>query len=333
MSTLKAIASRYRADLAMTIIIMVWGFHYIVLKEGVSEIPPLTYNALRFALGLPVISLVIVRHPAIVHLSRGDVWKIVVINLFGSIAYQALLAWSIKLTTATNVALLAATNPAWIALLSMVMGLVATRRRMLIGIGVTFGGVVLVVLSHAGSGLALSSDDLVGSALILAAAFMAAFAAIYTKPLVDRLGGLVLAVWGYWVTTAGLLALDAPALLSFSTHSLPLRVVPNLLYSALFSGVSGYLVWNYALRALGPTRASTYNNFTPIVAAAAGIIVLGEPFSPGLLIGAILTLAGVVMVRRNTFIRPPRPPAPRSAGRQPEPVPATEIAGSARSLQ
>jgi drug/metabolite transporter (DMT)-like permease len=322
LSTLKAIASRYRADLAMTIIIMVWGFHYIVLKEGVSEIAPLTYNALRFAVGLPVISLVAVRHPSIVHISRQDVWKIVVINLFGSVAYQALLTWSIKLTTATNVALLAATSPAWVALLSMIMGIVITRRRMLIGIGVTFGGVALVVLSRAGFGLALSYDDLIGSALILAAAFMAAFAAIYTKPLVDRLGGLVLAVWSYWVTTAGLLALDAPALFSLSPHSLPLRVVPNLLYSGTLSAAIGYIVWNYALRVLGPTRASTYNNFTPIVAALAGIIVLGEPFSPGLLAGGILTLTGVVLVRRNTFIRPPGPPAPRSAGRQPEPVAA-----------
>jgi len=323
LNTLKTIASRYRADLAMTAIVTIWGFHYIVLKEGVSEISPQTYNALRFALGLPVISLVIVRYSSIMHLSRQDLWKIVGINLFGSVAYQVLLAWAIKLTTATNVALLAATNPAWIALLSMIMGIVAARRRMLIGIGVTFGGVALVVLSHAGSGLALSHDDLIGSALILAAAFMAAFAAIYTKPLVDRLGGLALAVWGYWITTIGLMAMDAPALIALSSRGLPLHVVPNLLYSALLSGVSGFLVWNYALRTLGPTRASTYNNLTPVVAALTGILVLGEPFSPLLLVGGALTLGGVVVVRRNTFVRPPQPPAPRSAARQPEPVTAT----------
>jgi drug/metabolite transporter (DMT)-like permease len=321
LTTLKTVATRYRADLAMSIIIVVWGFHYIVMKDGVSEVAPLTYNALRFALGLPVISLMVFRHPAILRISHGDLWKIVAINLIGSVAFQAALAWAIKLTTATNVALLAATNPAWIALLSMMMGMVLARRRMLIGIGLTFGGVALVVLSQAGSGLALSRDDLVGSALILAAALMAAIASIATKPLVDRLGGLLLAIWSYWITTAGLLAIDAPALLSLSAHSLPVRVVPNLVYSALLSAVSGYLVWNYALRALGPTRASTYNNFTPIIAAMSGILVLGEPFSPALLVGAVLTLTGVVIVRRNTFIRPPQTPA-RSAGTQPEPVPA-----------
>jgi drug/metabolite transporter (DMT)-like permease len=318
---LKTAASRYRADLAMSIIIVIWGFHYIVMKQGVSEIAPLTYNALRFALGLPAISLMVLRHPSILHISHRDLWKIVAINLVGSVAFQAALAWAIKLTTATNVALLAATNPAWIALLSMMMGIVLARRQMLIGIGITFGGVALVVLSHAGSGLALARDDLVGSVLILTAALLAALAAILTKPLVDRLGGLVLAVWSYWITAAGLLAIDAPALLSLPAHGLPLRVVPNLLYSALLAAVSGYLVWNYALRTLGPTRASTYNNFTPIVAAMAGIFVLGEPFSPILLVGGVLTLTGVVIVRRNTFIRPTQTPA-RSAGTQPEPVPA-----------
>jgi drug/metabolite transporter (DMT)-like permease len=321
LTALKTAAIRHLHDLTMSIIIVVWGFHYIVMKDGVSDVAPLTYNALRFALGLPVISLMVFRHPSILRISHGDLWKIAAINLVGSVAFQAALAWAIKLTTATNVALLAATNPAWIALLSMMMGLVIARRRMLIGIGLTFGGVALVVLSHAGSGSALSRDDLLGSALILSAALGAAVASIATKPLVDRLGGLVLAIWSYWITTAGLLAIDAPGLLSLSSRSLPLRVVPNLLYSALLSAVSGYLVWNYALRALGPTRASTYNNFTPIVAAISGILVLGEPFSPILLVGAILTLTGVVIVRRNTFIRPPQPPA-RSAGTQPEPVPA-----------
>jgi drug/metabolite transporter (DMT)-like permease len=80
--------------------------------------------------------------------------------------------------------------------------------------------------------------------------------------------------------------------------------LPNILYSGLLSTGLGFPIANYALKALGPTRSAAYHNVTPIIAAGFGIILLSEPVTPGLAIGACLTLVGVVIVRQNTFIRP-----------------------------
>jgi drug/metabolite transporter (DMT)-like permease len=51
------------------------------------------------------------------------------------------------------------------------------------------------------------------------------------------------------------------------------------------------------MRRLGPTRAATYNNISPLVAAVAGILLLDEPITLLLIIGGGLTLVGVLMVR------------------------------------
>ncbi len=290
------------ADVAMALIILVWGFHFIVMKQGVDAVPPMTYNALRFLIGAPVILVIMIRQGVPFRLSRMDLRWVVLTTLMGTILYQVCFAIGLKYTTSTNSALLVSTMPAWTALISMFMGLVRVRRAMLFGLAVTFTGVVLVILGTSATGLSLSHDDLIGSGLLLLGAITSAIASIYTKPLVDRLGGLVVAGWSYLLTSVSLAVMAGPGLWH---ASIPLHIWPNVLYSALLSSVVGYLVWNYALRAIGPTRATSYHNFTPIVAAVAGVVVLGEPLTIGLLLGGVLTLLGVVIVRRNTLIRPP----------------------------
>ncbi|MBI5958583.1 MAG: DMT family transporter, partial [Chloroflexi bacterium] len=137
---------------------------------------------------------------------------------------------------------------------------------------------------------------------------------ISIKPLVDRYGSTTVAVWVYVITMIGLLVVAIPDLARLSADQLPPRVWPNLFYSGVLSCGLGFLAESYAIRALGPTRMSSYSNFTPIVAAAAGIAVLGESISLGVLAGGALTLIGVVLVRRNTYLR--LPPAPVRAPAQ-----------------
>ena len=46
-AVLKRLVTEYRADFLMTVMVLIWGFHFIVLKNGVDNIPPLTFSALR----------------------------------------------------------------------------------------------------------------------------------------------------------------------------------------------------------------------------------------------------------------------------------------------
>ena len=300
--SVKRLIRQNSADVAMAIIILIWGFHFIVMKQGVDAVPPMTYNALRFLIGTPIILAIMIRRGVSFRLSRYDMRWVVATTLMGMILYQVCFSIGLKYTTSTNSALLVSTMPAWTALISMFMGRVRVRRAMLVGLAITFTGVVLVILGTSATGLSLSHNDLIGSALLLLGAITSALASIYTKPLVDRLGGLAVATWSYLLTSVALTLMAGPGLFH---ASIPLRIWPNVLYSGLLSSVAGFLVWNYALRVIGPTRATSYHNFTPIVAAVAGVVVLGEPLTVGLLLGGVLTLLGVVIVRRNTFIRPP----------------------------
>ena len=45
---------RHGADAAMSFIVIIWGLHFIVMKDGMEDIAPNSYNALRFLAGVPV---------------------------------------------------------------------------------------------------------------------------------------------------------------------------------------------------------------------------------------------------------------------------------------
>ncbi len=313
MTTLRDTLRDHRADVAMTMMVVIWGFNFIIVKDAVTNLAPLTFNALRFATGLPLLALFAWRERSWLHVAPRDVLLIAGLVAIGPLLYQVGFATGIKRTTSTNTALLIATLPTWTAIFSLLMGLVELRRRLLMGIGMTLAGVIIVVLSRSEEGLALSRDDLVGSGLVLGAAVAGGVVNVLSKPVVDRLGSMPMAIWKYVFTWIGLMILAAPDLVHLSSGDIPIATLPNIAYSGMLAGVGGFVFMHLALREIGPTRTTSYFNFNPIVAGLAGIALLGEPFSIWLLIGGGLTLIGVAVVRRNTYLRKYGDPAAAGA--------------------
>lgn len=106
-------------------------------------------------------------------------------------------------------------------------------------------------------------------------------------------------------TTAGNFARSLP----FALLLAPLAVVTPLhatgaglalaiASGALASGV-GYALWYAALPALGATRAAIVQLLVPVLAAAAGVLVLGETVSPRLVACGLTILAGVALALRR----------------------------------
>lgn len=303
MTTLRTTVREHRADVAMTFMVVVWGINFIVVKDAVDSIHPLTFNALRFIVGIPLLLAFGFYDRRWLSTGRREIALIALLSATGPVLYQIGFATGIQYTTATNAALLVATIPTWTSLFSILMGLVEIRRRLVTGMLITLGGVTIVVLSRSESGLALSHDDVIGSALILGAAAANGLANVLTKPVVDRVGSMQTAIWKYIFTTIGLTFIALPELVHTAISDVPVSTFPNILYSGMISGVGGFLVVHLAVHEIGPTRSSSYFNYNPIVAGLAGILVLSEPFSAWLLVGGGLTIFGVSMVRANTYMR------------------------------
>jgi len=90
-------------------------------------------------------------------------------------------------------------------------------------------------------------------------------------------------------------------------HPDPAGCVLALLSGALASGL-GYILWYQAMRGLRAATAASVQLSVPVLAALAGVVLLGEPFTLRLGLTAVAILAGIGLVSAS-----PRPgPAARS---------------------
>ena len=102
-------------------------------------------------------------------------------------------------------------------------------------------------------------------------------------------------------TTAGNFArslvfalLLAPLVVATPLHATGEGIALAVTSGALASGV-GYALWYAALPALGATRAAIVQLLVPVLAATAGVLVLGETVSPRLVACGLTILGGVAL--------------------------------------
>ena len=84
------------------------------------------------------------------------------------------------------------------------------------------------------------------------------------------------------------------------------------LASGAITSALGYVIWYAALPALTATTAGAVQLLVPAVAAAGGLLWLGEPLTPALVGATLLILAGVGLTLRRPART--RSPASRPAG-------------------
>ena len=74
--------------------------------------------------------------------------------------------------------------------------------------------------------------------------------------------------------------------------------VISLLYLALGASVLGYSLFNYAVSNAPMANVISLCNLTTVISVAAGIVLLGEPFSPVSLIAMLAVLVGIWGVQK-----------------------------------
>ena len=298
---------RYSADLLTMLLVLILGFHFIVVKDAIQHFTPITYNAIRFLIGAFVMLAVGWRIRHQLRFERRDLIYLFVAAMLGLVGYQVLFITSLSLTTSTNTSLMVMTMPTWTAIISMLTGRIVVRKGLFVGLLMVTFGVALVVLSGSSSGVGVSRNDVLGSAIGLGAAALLGGFVVLTSDLITKYGALPNSVFRHLFTTIGLTTIAAPDMLSLSVADFPIELLPHFLYSGLLASLAGFTISNYAIKKLGPARFTSYNNFIPVVTAIAGVVVLGDTLTTGLVLGGAMTISGVAMVRRfTTDIHEPR---------------------------
>lgn len=116
---LRAALRRSSADLGMGLAVTIWGLHFIVVKDAIAALEPVTFNALRIAIAVIVLLAVSRARGVTLRIAPRDRPRLFALGFVGQLGHQLGFILGLSYTTSTNTALLIATAPTWIAVLSL----------------------------------------------------------------------------------------------------------------------------------------------------------------------------------------------------------------------
>jgi drug/metabolite transporter (DMT)-like permease len=231
-----------------------------------------------------------------------DMLRIALLGVLGIAIYAVALGYGQKQVPAGSASLLIASAPVWMVVIAAAIGRERPTARTLLGIGISFSGVVLIA---AGRGLGLSFGP--HAAAVLAAALATAAYNVAQRPLVARYGALrftIVAVWG-----AALALLPAAGGLVGTIRAAPLPATLAIVYLAIFPAALGFAGWAYVSTRASAAAAGSALYLVPAVSMVLSHLVLGEVPSAAALAGGALVLAGVAAVHRRAGSKVAPPPA------------------------
>jgi drug/metabolite transporter (DMT)-like permease len=294
-------SSTLRATTLIAILALLWGSSFFWIKLALEGLTPTQLTFARLALGALVVAPIVLARRLALPGTRAMWGHLAVSALVGNAIPYTLFAVAEQTTSSSLAGVLNSTTPLWTVLIAYTVGQERpiTRTR-LVGLLVGFLGAIVVISPWA---LPLAATPGGVFACVGAAASYGLAYVYQARYLTNRgLSPLVLTAAQLAIATA-LLALTLP--ISGSSPRPGATAMTAVLILGVF-GTGVALVINFALIATeGPTLASVVTYLLPAVALALGVLVLAEPVTWTLPIGASVILIGVALVRLH-----PNPTAP-----------------------
>jgi drug/metabolite transporter (DMT)-like permease len=282
-------------DLAMLLVVLIWGVNFSVVKIALAEFPPLAFASLRFAVAGGLLWLIMRWREGPQAMDRPTWWKMIWVGIVGNTLYQICFNLGLSITTAANGSLLISTTPALVAASGAILGIEQLRRNTLVGIGLAIGGVALVLTAR---GLAFSLESISGDLLMLGCSIFWTIYTLGVRTLGSGLSPLRITTMTMLTGVPGLLLLSTPDLLRVDWPGISIGAWACFAYATVLAIVLAYLLWNNSVRVAGSNRTAIYGCVIPLVAALVAWPLLQEQPTVLQAVGAVLIISGVLLTRK-----------------------------------
>lgn len=292
-----------RALLLSALAAVFWGTNFEATRIVLTEMPPWTAAALRFAMaaGVALLWLWLTRglDPGVL---RRNAVAFTMLGLIGVTGFNAALFLGMRTSSPVTAALIMGTSPLTTSLLDALIN----RRRpagiALIGMGISLIGVALTVGAFSGARFAT------GDLLIAGGSLAWALYSIGCRRWVAGAAALETTVWTMIFGAAALLAIAfaAESPVPLMAEASPLFWLASL-HMALIGSVLAFVFWQIGIARRGPAATSVLFNLVPVSAL---VVAAGFGRMPGWsqVLGVAVAIFGVWLASR-----------PKRQGAAPEP--------------
>jgi len=281
--------------------VIVWGTTYVSTKVLINHgLSPAEIMLLRFILAYLCI------WPLSPHRLFCNSWRdegiMLLLGMTGGSLYFIVENTSLSITLASNVSLILCTAPLLSALLLRMFNKKERLYNNLIyGALLALLGVAFVVFN----GHFILKLNPLGDFLAFMAALMWAFYSLLLKKVDSRYPTTLITrkVFIYGMLTILPYFIFRPMKLTPTMLMQPV-IWMNLLFLALLASLVCFILWNVAVKNIGPITATNYLYIQPVVTLITAAVVINEVITPLAIIGCLLIIGGVYVSqkRRKNYV-------------------------------
>ena len=285
---------------AFAAVYIFWGSTYLAIKYAIETLPPFLMAGSRFAFAGAILFLWArlskdYETPTLEHWKTSFI--VGTLLLLGGNGGVVLAQHFIPSSLA---ALLVATEPLWIVLLSW-LWLKRSRPNWKVALGLLLGfaGVWMLISGRATNGVqADGASQWIGIIAVILGAFSWAAGSIYglrsSVPKSSLLtAGMQMIAGSVSLLLVGIIrgewATFEPAAISFSS-------LIGLGYLIIFGSLVGFTAYSWLLKNARPSMVATYAYVNPVIAVLLGWLIAGESMTGQMLIGAGIVVGSVVLI-------------------------------------
>lgn len=291
-----------RAFAALTLLTIIWGYNWVVMKSALAYAGAFEFAALRTVIGALCLFAVVLfmRKP----LRVKEMPTLILLGILQTSGFTGILIWALVEGGAGKTAVLTYTMPFWVMVLAWPM--LGEKLRGLqwpAAILSTMGMLFILDPLHLGT-------DTFSMFLAVLSGIFWALSVIVAKKLHQRSPDLDLLTLTAWQMFFGSIPLAVVALL---VPAPPIQWTPYfigaVIFNSVFCNALAWLLWLYALQRLSAGIASMSSMLAPVIGVMAAWVQLHEvPTTTELigmtLIAVSLLIISVISIRKHTPIDP-----------------------------
>ncbi|MGA8112278.1 MAG: DMT family transporter [Actinocatenispora sp.] len=283
---------RNSAPVRFLVLALIWGMSFLLIKIADEQLAALHVAAGRVLFGAATLLVILVVRRDALPRGRRTWAHLAVVGLFANVVPFTLYAYAERLVPSALAGICNATTPLFTVLIAL-LALPQERpdRRRVSGLVVGFLGVLVVL----GVWQGLAAHSLAGAGMALGAAACYGIAFGYIRRYLTGTTHSNIALSAGQLVAASVELVAVTPLLAGVPHHL--RPGPVLALAAL--GVFGtglaYVLQYGLVRDIGATTTSTVTYLIPVVATAAGLLLLHENLTWNEPVGALVVLAGAAL--------------------------------------
>jgi len=277
---------------------VIWGVQQVAMKVIAGDVAPTMQLAIRFSCSAVFFGAWLFISEGPRALADGTLRSGLALGAMFSLEF-VLVGEALAHTTAAHAVVFLYSSPIFTALGLQFLPEERLRRLQWVGIGIAFLGIVIAFIGPAGRPV---KDVVTGDFLALCAGASWGLTNVVLRR--GRVGNAATIKTVFYQVSAA-----AVVLLTFATGTGQARIVLSaaailsLVFQTLVIAIVSYLAWFWLLRQYLTSRLMMLSLLTPLCGVLFGALLLKDPIDARFALGALLVLAGILIVNARQLLQ------------------------------